>query len=86
MTRFPAHTGTEATSRAEFAHWGVVYRSDLVTVTYIEDTRTDPGYACPIYCVAVPGKPVKRFRGESAWMDAGRYAYDHDRAALGCTS
>lgn len=25
------------------------------------------------------------FRGESAWSDAQRFAYDHDRAAWGCT-
>lgn len=30
-------------------------------------------------------KRTRTFRGETAWMDAERYASDHDMAAWGCT-
>ena len=37
--------------------------------------------------VAIDGTTKKKkFRGETAWMDAERFAYDHDRDAIGCTS
>ena len=30
-------------------------------------------------------KRTRTFRGETAWSDTERFAYDHDRAAIGCT-
>lgn len=63
-----------------------LYRSDIVTVTYREDTAPIPGYVCPVYTVKVRGKRARTFRGECAWADAERYAGDHDMGALGCTA
>ena len=64
----------------------IIYQSDTVRVLYSEQEAPIPGYVVPIYAVKVRGKATRRFRGESAWADAERYAYDHDRNAIGCTS
>ena len=37
------------------------------------------------YRVLPYGGKARTFRGETAWMDAERYASDHDMAAWGCT-
>lgn len=63
----------------------ILYESDTVRVLYTEQDAPTPGYVMPIYAVKVRGKAMRRFRGESAWADAERYAYDHDRNAIGCT-
>jgi hypothetical protein len=39
-----------------------------------------------VYRVAPVNGKARTFRGESAWSDAERYAYDHDRNAIGCTA
>ena len=38
------------------------------------------------YRVLPYGGKARTFRGETGWMDAERYASDHDMAAWGCTS
>jgi len=37
------------------------------------------------YRVLPFGGKARTFRGETAWMDAERYASDYDLAAWGCT-
>ena len=59
-----------------------LYNSDTVLVrkhtgaweTYMVTVMQDSGR-----------KRTRKFTGESAWSDTERLAYDHDRAALGCT-
>jgi hypothetical protein len=64
----------------------ILYESDTVRVLYSEDDAPARGYVMPTYSVKVRGKRLRSFRGECAWSDAERYAYDHDRNALGCTA
>ena len=56
-----------------------VYRSSLVLVAR-------HATAWETYRVAPANGKARTFRGESAWADAERYAYDHDRNAIGCTA
>ena len=63
----------------------IIYQSDTVRILYSEQDAPIPGYVIPSYAVKVRGKATRHFRGECAWQDAERYAYDYDRNAIGCT-
>jgi hypothetical protein len=63
----------------------ILYKSVTVSVDYSETPAQLEGYVIPVYVVRVAGQRARRFRGESAWEDAERYASDHDMAAWGCT-
>lgn len=59
--------------------WTILYSSMLVTVwesqNYEDTYWVEPAYG-----------PSKTFKGETAWMDAERYAGDYESKAWGCTS
>jgi hypothetical protein len=42
--------------------------------------------AWDVYRVEPSDGKARMFRGETAWADAARYAYDHDHDAINCTS
>jgi hypothetical protein len=63
-----------------------LYESDILGVTKAVGTEV---YYVTLYRYdGVFGRKTlskKRFYGESGWSDAERFAYDHDRDAIGCT-
>ena len=61
------------------AGYVTLYASAIVTVLR-------HATAWEVYRVIPADGKARTFRGESAWADAERYAYDHDRNAICCTS
>ena len=61
------------------ADYVTLYASPVVTVLR-------HATAWEVYRVAPSDGKARTFRGESAWADAERYAYDHDHDAINCTS
>jgi hypothetical protein len=66
----------------------VIYRSELITVTVCDEPTKGHTYRVKVnQSDTYPfGKRVRTFTGETAWSDAERYAYDHDRQSVGCTA